>query len=239
MQLPPYGGPPPVPKIPPDIIGPNYDYDSRQGQDSMDVDSHSGSHRTLKDNRKRINSPSFDDYDNPNSAQPSNPAANKMPRYSYYQHRTHEHSPRRGSPSYPGRSGMESPGRGRRSMTLDQAEYTFPGPTSMTPQRSTRSLSPRQRLLRDIRHAHSDDESMSPAPDGEQFITAVSKILEADPTWVDFYRARATSKVSNVIREYEFVTKQCNALRGTSVPGFSELVQDVCPILFNGDENSG
>ncbi|KJA29033.1 hypothetical protein HYPSUDRAFT_33540 [Hypholoma sublateritium FD-334 SS-4] len=225
-MLPPPGGPPPAPKIPPDIIGPNYNYESRQGQDSMDVDSHSGSRGTVKDNRKRINSPSFDDYDNPNSGQPSHPAANKTPRYSYYQHRTHEQSPRRGSPNYPGRSGMESPGRGRRSMTLDQAEYTFPGHTSMTPQRSTRSLSPQQRSLRDTRHDLSDDESMSPSPDGERFITAVSKILEADPTWVDFYRARATSKVSNVIKEYEFVTSKCNALRGTSVPGFSELVRD-------------
>ena len=124
---------------------------------------------------------------------------------------------------------MESPDRGRRSMTLDHGEYTFPGPKSMTPQRSTRSLSPRQRSFRDARTDHSDDESMSPSPgsDGEQFIAAVSKILEADPNVVDFFKARATQKVSNVIKEYEFVRKQCNALRGKSVSEFSELIRDV------------
>lgn len=195
----------------------------------MDVDSHQGSHSTLRENRKRINSPSFDDYDNPHPDQSSQSGANKAPRYSYYHHRTHEQSPSRGSPHYPGRSGMESPDRGRRSMTLDHGEYTFPGPTSMTPQRSTRSLSPRQRSFRDTRTDHSDDESTSSVSDNEKFIAAVSKILEADPSWVDFFKARATQKVANVIKEYEFVKKQCNALRGTSVPGFSELIRDVLP----------
>lgn len=225
LQLPPPGGPPLAPKIPTELLGPSYD-DAQSN--SMDVDLRSPQ-ITVKDARKRPNSPSFDDYDSQRAVPQSYAGPNKTPRHSYSHQYSPGHSPRHASPHYSGgHANTDSRGLTRRqSNPMDTAPplYTFPPPLPLLRQ-SPRPVSPAG-PMHSLRPEPSDSESVSPEPD-EEFIAAVDHLLQEDSAWTAFYKAKAGNKVADVLKQYEFVTKKCKELRGKTLKGFQQHIADVC-----------
>ncbi|KAF9481534.1 hypothetical protein BDN70DRAFT_854910 [Pholiota conissans] len=244
-MLPPPGGPPLVPVIPTDLLTPSYE-ESRSGSHSMDVDIQSPPPPTPppppppappRDARKRANSPSFDDYDTQRGGPQSHPGPiNKTPRHSYSRHYSPGRSPRHASPHYTGAPGGSTVSDGRtsnrrQSLTMDttpsQNQYTYPMPPVRQSPRPAPPSPPDAPMhtLRPIQSDH-EDSSMSPEPD-ESFISAVDNLLQEDSAaWTAFYKAKAGNKIADVLKQYEFVRQKCKALRGKTIPGFTQTITD-------------
>lgn len=104
----------------------------------------------------------------------------------------------------------------------------------MSPQRPPRTASPVNNTSQAARNLDdSSDDSMSPIADDGKFIAAVDLKLQEDSKWTDFFRLKASNKISNIIKEYEFVRDKCKALRGTLVSPFAQRIEDVCYLFYD------
>ncbi|KAF8894956.1 hypothetical protein CPB84DRAFT_1782751 [Gymnopilus junonius] len=223
MLYPP-GVPPIPPRVPTDSWSSGFDeFDRNTPSDRMDVDSRKGTppprglHREMRDSRKRMNSPSFDDYDGPEPTTSPHPVANKVARRDYAWETSQRQGPRHTSPHSSNHSSFDSglPSRKPREPAREIPARQMSNPPEFAlPRRPPPSPSPQL------------DASPEPA---DKFMMEVEKLVQKEdhPGFLDFFRANAGTKHSDVLRQYTFILKLIKGLVGRKIPGFENPIEEV------------
>jgi hypothetical protein len=207
----------------------------------MDVDQR-GESLEMRNSRKRLNSPSFDDYDNHNSNGQQHPVMNKVPRNEYGWEHSPRQTPRHSSSHLPNHPSIETvAGRPKKRGSVKEPSLDkYPHGRTLSkspPPRPPQSPPLPEEPLYAPRRGHSEDE-LEPADD--PYILAIDRMLQADKTllWADFFKARAGKRVCDVVKQYEFLTHMFEALVGKEVPKYQDRIQEVNYTMFSILRNS-
>ncbi|KDR75794.1 hypothetical protein GALMADRAFT_248499 [Galerina marginata CBS 339.88] len=231
--LPP-GAPLPPPKIPTESSSSMYnDYDHDAISDRMDVDPRGDSRRPsaheTRDARKRVNSPSFDDYDGPDSAAPAHPVANKVARHDYAWGHSPRQSPRHTSPRSSNHSSLDNgPTRKRRSSARDSSTHHLSRtPEYTAPRRPPPSPPPQPDVMYATRSDHPEPTGSPPSAD--KFMTELRRFIDDEDAsgFKDFFRAFAGFKNTDVLKQYTFIMKLIKNLCGKKIAGFEQAITEV------------
>lgn len=232
-MLPPVGALPPPPRIPPELVAPNFDECDPLQSNAMDIVDERRESLEMRNSRKRINSPSFDDYDN-DSHKPSgqqHPVMNKVPRNDYAWEQSPRQTPRHSSSHLPNHPSIDTVATRpkKRGSAKEPSSDKYPHGRNLSkspPPRPPQSPPPPQEPFYAPRRGHSEDE-LEPADD--PYILAVDRMLQEDHTlpWADFFKARAGKRVCDVVKQYECLTQMFEKLVGKEVPMYQDRIQEI------------
>ncbi|KAJ3512715.1 hypothetical protein NLJ89_g3356 [Agrocybe chaxingu] len=241
--LQPPGQVPRPPQIPRELWSPAYDEPEPQQEYPMDVEPRRESY-DIPNPRKRINSPSFDDYDSFRSNGPppppnhphSNQGPSKVPRHDH----SWQTSPRRLSPPRSFHAAMER--RRQQSQSRDQDPHSgYPNTSVEYPPISPRHHQPSvagvpgplpppvpappPQPVYSTRNEGPSDDDMTP-PD-EPFIRSVDRLIQEDHEgFSEFFRKRGSNRACDVVAQYTFVMRMFSMLVGRQPPGFVQLIEE-------------
>jgi hypothetical protein len=212
-----------------------YDNHTQRSEERMDVDRN----RVVPQSHKRRMSPSFDDYDDY-----SDRHSDKVRRRG----RGWSRSPRRRSPSlygdrplYTSRSDQEyrfwknSPSMDRRqcrrSHSPQYRSHALPSPPAL-------ARTPLPTVHVGPGYPRREEDGSSDSSD-EPFTGAVERLLREDLEGTDeYYKAAASNKVCDIVKQYEIVSRMFKKWVGKRPPGFSQPIEEVsslskpCTIFF-------
>ena len=202
----------------------------------MEIDSRRGSpppptrgaQRELHDSRKRMNSPTFDDYDGPEPPRSPHPVANKLARRDYAWEMSPRQGPRHTSPESSNRSSLDSgPPRQRKGPAREGPSQMSHQPEQALPRRPPPSPSPPPEAYQGIPPEHSTRlRSLEPE---EEFGFSVDDLVknEDNQAFQDFFHAKAGSKYSDILRQYDILLKLIKKYVGRKIPRFDIPIEEV------------
>lgn len=201
-QLPPAGVPPQPPRIPQELLdayGHSRQSNQSAGSDEMDVEESRNPRRNNGGARKRVNSPSFDEYDGPESPPPS-----KKSTQARYSREPHNH---------------RSPHQFDSSRTQS---------SDSSPHSRRRRPSPAERPSYDSRPDDPPIPS-SPRPNEALFLKLLQKYVQEHNAsgYRNFFRCTVGNDVSDLICQYEFLLKAINEFVGKPLGELEDHVEEV------------
>lgn len=202
-QLLPAGAPPQPPRIPQELLdayGHNKPNNQSAMSDQMDIEEPQNTDKNIGGARKRVNSPSFDDYDGPDSPPPS-----KKPTHSrrYSRESSNNGSPQRLNPS-----------RNQSSESSPQSQRRRPSPL-LQPHYESRPDDP--------------PIPSSPQPTEALFLKMLQKyVQDHNPSgYRNFFRSTVGNDVSDLLCQYEFFLKAINEFVGKPLGALEDHVEEV------------
>ena len=229
------------------MYGPTYDDNDGHSVERMDIDPV----RSIPDTRKRANSPTLIEQDN-YLARGSHTGSSKVPRHDRAWERSPRHDPLPyGGPHRSINTALEhDPWRGDHPKDHPPSSYgpayphpspspplpppppPIPPPPPLTrtppPMMPTPPVPayPRRDEPRPAYPRREEEDDLTP-PD-EPFIRAVDRLLREDHDgWHGYFRASASNRACDVVKQYDFILRQCNTWVGKSPPGFNQPIEEV------------
>ena len=179
--------------------------------------------------RKRRASPSFDEYDDRSDHHSASKIHRRNPRYG---------SPMRRSPSFYGDRSFRAS-----SSSQDILSWRNGPSTGRAQRRRSRSPTYRSRLspsppvlarapLPTVHvgpgYPRRDEDAESCELPDESFIVAIERLLREDlETSNEYFKAIASNRVCDVVKQYEIVSRLFNKWIGKRPPGFSRRIEEV------------
>jgi len=205
-----------------------------------------------RDQRKRINSPSFDDYDEPdNTAGPSHPVASKLARRDYDYENSPRQSPRHRSPRSPTLSVQEiappKKRKSRESTALKQSSrvirQTSPASGSRSGPQAPVPRPPPSPPPINVLYTTGSAKSKEEMTDTHvNFMLDLKEKVQKDDKkgLLDFYRAKSGNRICDVYSRYLYFKKLCANYVGHKLDKYDLPITEVCkhyPVNFRFTAN--